>query len=234
MPLLSENSHKSITESIKILTLAWRDRSSGWLSWPPLSGLPSAPAPRSWPSPRWTWPASSFPRRSRWSAPCPSAVPDGSQRGPKVDQGLGTEKWRKSILWLNLMNLLRGAFLSRMLCSAALKEFRGATEERIERRTTRCLILEQDGTHTIRHSSALFRLFRVKSQSIFLLTILPRPLKRKVGVPKFNLYNFRITFAFKLPYCWVLASTSRWSFWMHWRLIIDKLRFPPLQESHLT
>ena len=131
------------------------------------------------------------------------------------------------------MYLLRGAFLSRMLCSAALKELRGATEERIERRrTARCLILEQDGTHTIRHSSALFRLFRVKSQSIFLLTILPRPLKRKVGVPKFNLYNFRITFAFKLPYCWVLASTSRWSFWMHWRLIIDKLRFPPLQESH--
>ena len=95
------------------------------------------------------------------------------------------------------MNLLRGAFLSRMLCSAALKEFRGATEERIERRRTRrCLILELDGTHTVRHSSALFRLFRVKSQSIFLLTILTRPLKRKVGVPKFNLYNFQITFAF--------------------------------------
>ena len=93
------------------------------------------------------------------------------------------------------MNLLRGAFLSRMLCSAALKEFRDATEERIERRRTRrCLILELDGTHTVRRSSALFSLFRVKSQSIFLLTILPRPLKRKVGVPKFNLYTFQITF----------------------------------------
>ena len=49
MPLLSKSNHKSISGSIQILTLAWRARSSGWLSWPPLSGLPSAPAPRSSP-----------------------------------------------------------------------------------------------------------------------------------------------------------------------------------------